>query len=157
MSSAWVGGYRNSYGPTIDGLQKPEVITVSDWIPAPILPNTPTHKQISLLAKLPTRPAVHIGQQPEQERTGLPPRLHTTEPASDRCEPGVELGQPLLDDYAVPNGRRTIFDCLHKSSMIIRRPPLCPPTHRARLLGRPRHWRAAYPNLIGTGQPEPHC
>src|SRR5438552_6233477 len=84
----------------------------------------------SLLAKLPTRPAVHIGQQPEQERTGLPPRLHTTEPASDRCEPGVELGQPLLDDYAVPNGRRTIFDCLHKSSLIIRRPSPCPPTRR---------------------------
>ncbi|MEO8797782.1 MAG: S8 family serine peptidase, partial [Polyangiaceae bacterium] len=44
--------YRSSYGPTIDGLQKPEIITLADWIPAPILPNTPTSKQAQLLAKL---------------------------------------------------------------------------------------------------------
>jgi len=46
------GMYRSSYGPTIDGLQKPEVIASSIWVPAPILPNTPTAKQASLLAKL---------------------------------------------------------------------------------------------------------
>ena len=44
--------YRSSYGPTIDGLQKPEVITLADWLPAPILPGTPTHKQAQLLDKL---------------------------------------------------------------------------------------------------------
>jgi len=44
--------YRNSFGPTIDGLQKPEVITLADWIPAPILPETPTHKQARFLAQL---------------------------------------------------------------------------------------------------------
>lgn len=47
-----VTGYRSSYGPTIDGLQKPEIITLADWIPAPILPGTPTSKQVSFLAKL---------------------------------------------------------------------------------------------------------
>ncbi|HEX7665954.1 MAG TPA: S8 family serine peptidase, partial [Polyangiaceae bacterium] len=47
-----VTGYRSSFGPTIDGLQKPEIITLADWIPAPILPNTPTSKQVQLLAKL---------------------------------------------------------------------------------------------------------
>jgi len=45
-------GYRNSFGPTIDGLQKPEVITLADWLPAPILPNTPTQKQARLLKRL---------------------------------------------------------------------------------------------------------
>ena len=44
--------YRSSYGPTIDGLQKPEVIASSIWIPAPILPNTPTAQQAELLEKL---------------------------------------------------------------------------------------------------------
>lgn len=44
--------YRSSYGPTIDGLQKPEVITIADWLPAPILPHTPTHKQATFLAQL---------------------------------------------------------------------------------------------------------
>ena len=36
----------------IDGLQKPEVIASSIWIPAPILPNTPTAQQAGLLARL---------------------------------------------------------------------------------------------------------
>ena len=46
------GMYRSSYGPTIDGLQKPEVIASSIWVPAPILPHTPTAKQAALLEKL---------------------------------------------------------------------------------------------------------
>jgi serine protease AprX len=46
------GMYRSSYGPTIDGLQKPEVIAPSIWVPAPILPNTPTAQQAELLEKL---------------------------------------------------------------------------------------------------------
>jgi serine protease AprX len=43
------GMYRSSYGPTVDGLQKPEIIAPSIWVPAPILPNTPTAKQAALL------------------------------------------------------------------------------------------------------------
>jgi serine protease AprX len=46
------GMYRSSYGPTLDGLQKPEVIAPSIWIPAPILPNTPTAQEAALLEKL---------------------------------------------------------------------------------------------------------
>jgi serine protease AprX len=46
------GMYRSSYGPTIDGLQKPEIIAPSIWVPAPILPNTPTAQQASLLEVL---------------------------------------------------------------------------------------------------------
>ena len=44
--------YRSSYGPTIDGLQKPDVIAPSIWVPAPILPNTPTAQQAELLDRL---------------------------------------------------------------------------------------------------------
>jgi serine protease AprX len=46
------GMYRSSYGPTVDGLQKPEVIASSIWVPAPILPNTPTAQQAELLETL---------------------------------------------------------------------------------------------------------
>ena len=46
------GMYRSSYGPTLDGLQKPEVIASSIWIPAPILPNTPSAAQADLLGIL---------------------------------------------------------------------------------------------------------
>jgi serine protease AprX len=44
--------YRSSYGPTVDGLQKPEVIAPSIWVPAPILPNTPTAQEAALLETL---------------------------------------------------------------------------------------------------------
>ena len=44
--------YRSSYGPTVDGLQKPEVIAPSISVPAPILPNTLTAQQAELLKSL---------------------------------------------------------------------------------------------------------
>ena len=46
------GMYRSSYGPTIDGLQKPEVIAPGIWVAAPILPHTPTAAEAVLCAKL---------------------------------------------------------------------------------------------------------
>jgi serine protease AprX len=44
--------YRSSFGPTVDGLQKPEVIAPGIWIAAPILPGTPTSEQAVLFSKL---------------------------------------------------------------------------------------------------------
>lgn len=44
--------YHSSYGPTLDGLQKPELIAPSIWVAAPILPGTPTAAQAQLLAQL---------------------------------------------------------------------------------------------------------
>lgn len=52
MNRAKRGMYRSSYGPTFDGFQKPEVIAPSIWVPAPILPNTPTAQQAALLKAL---------------------------------------------------------------------------------------------------------
>ena len=46
------GLYRSSYGPTVDGLQKPEVIAPGIWVPAPILPHTPTAAEAELYARL---------------------------------------------------------------------------------------------------------
>ncbi|HYJ47361.1 MAG TPA: S8 family serine peptidase [Pyrinomonadaceae bacterium] len=50
------GMYRSSYGPTIDGLQKPEVIAPGIWVPAPILPGTPTAEEAELFAMLDSAP-----------------------------------------------------------------------------------------------------
>ncbi|MEI8257521.1 MAG: S8 family serine peptidase [Deltaproteobacteria bacterium] len=47
-----VGLYHSSYGPTIDGLQKPEVIAPAIWLAAPILPGTPTAAQAALISAL---------------------------------------------------------------------------------------------------------
>jgi len=44
--------YHSSYGPTLDGLQKPEMIAPGIWVAAPILPGTPTSAQAQLLATL---------------------------------------------------------------------------------------------------------
>ena len=52
MNRARRGMYRSSYGPTFDGLQKPEVIAPSIWVPAPILPKTPTAAEAALLKSL---------------------------------------------------------------------------------------------------------
>lgn len=46
------GMYRSSYGPTIDGLQKPEIIAPGIWVAAPILPDTPTADQAHLYSEL---------------------------------------------------------------------------------------------------------
>ncbi|HEX3248671.1 MAG TPA: S8 family serine peptidase [Pyrinomonadaceae bacterium] len=46
------GMYRSSYGPTIDGLQKPEVIAPGIWVAGPILPDTPTAAQAHVYAEL---------------------------------------------------------------------------------------------------------
>jgi serine protease AprX len=46
------GMYRSSYGPTVDGFQKPEIIAPGIWVPAPILPNTPTAKEAAFLEAL---------------------------------------------------------------------------------------------------------
>jgi len=48
------GMYRSSYGPTIDGLQKPEVIAPGIWVAAPILPHTPTADEAHLYSELDT-------------------------------------------------------------------------------------------------------
>lgn len=46
------GMYRSSYGPTIDGLQKPEIIAPGIWVAAPILPATPTADEAQLCDEL---------------------------------------------------------------------------------------------------------
>jgi serine protease AprX len=44
--------YHSSFGPTVDGLQKPEIIAPGIWVAAPILPGTSTAAQARLLSEL---------------------------------------------------------------------------------------------------------
>lgn len=48
--------YCSSYGPTVDGVQKPEVVAPSIMLAAPILPETQTAAEAELLAKLKLAP-----------------------------------------------------------------------------------------------------
>lgn len=52
--------YHSSYGPTVDGLQKPEIIAPGIWLAAPILPDTPTARQAALLARLERAPDAEL-------------------------------------------------------------------------------------------------
>src|SRR6266478_8873418 len=54
------GMYRSSYGPTIDGLQKPEVIAPGIWVAAPILPGTKAAAQAELLSRLSAAPDAEL-------------------------------------------------------------------------------------------------
>lgn len=54
--------YRSSYGPTIDGVQKPEVIAPGIFVAAPILPETQTAAEAELLAKLKLSPDERLNE-----------------------------------------------------------------------------------------------
>ncbi len=48
--------YHSSYGPTVDGLQKPDLIAPGIFIAAPVLPGTPAAERVALLARLAQAP-----------------------------------------------------------------------------------------------------
>ena len=54
--------YNSSYGPTVDGLQKPEVVAPSIWLAAPILPETPTAFEAGILARLKQAPTGRLNE-----------------------------------------------------------------------------------------------
>ena len=77
--------YRSSYGPTIDGLQKPELIAPGIWVAAPILPRTPTAEEAELYAKLDAAP--------DEE---LPDVISTNRGIDKDLDQAVGLRIPLL-------------------------------------------------------------
>ena len=52
--------YHSSYGPTIDGLQKPEIVAPSIWVAAPILPETELANEAQTLTKLQQTPTANL-------------------------------------------------------------------------------------------------
>jgi len=62
-----------------------------------------------LLSQLPTRPCVHIRQQPQEERTSLPTWLDPTESASNAGERRVEVLLPHICVYAGFYGHRAVM------------------------------------------------
>ena len=93
--------YRSSYGPTIDGLQKPEVIASSIWVPAPILPNTPTAQQADLLAQL---------------DAATDDEVHTI----IRENPGIDAELDAALDRPVPTIRQLVLLKIRRESVITR-------------------------------------
>jgi len=48
--------YCSSYGPTADGIVKPEIIAPAIWVAAPILPNTAAYKKAESLSRIVAAP-----------------------------------------------------------------------------------------------------
>lgn len=63
-----VGGsidpYCSSFGPTIDGLLKPEIVAPAIWIAAPVLPTTPEHARARALFLISSTPDALLGDLP---------------------------------------------------------------------------------------------
>jgi serine protease AprX len=66
--------YHSSYGPTLDGLQKPELIAPGIFIAAPVLPGTPTAERVALLARLAPAPERELHARLD-ESPGIDPEL----------------------------------------------------------------------------------
>jgi serine protease AprX len=60
LQAAGYDMYHSSFGPTVDGLQKPEVIAPGIFVAAPILPGTPTAAQAALYARLAAAPDTEL-------------------------------------------------------------------------------------------------
>jgi len=48
--------YCSSFGPTADGIIKPEIIAPAIWVAAPILPNTPAYRKAETLSRIAAAP-----------------------------------------------------------------------------------------------------
>jgi serine protease AprX len=66
--------YQSSYGPTVDGLQKPEIVAPSIWLAAPILPDTPTAAEARLYHLLQDAPDSAL-REALKAHSGVDPQL----------------------------------------------------------------------------------
>jgi serine protease AprX len=153
--------YHSSYGPTIDGLQKPEVIAPGIWVAAPILPGTPTAAQAEMLASL---AAARDGdlQALIAERPGVDPALD----AARALEPALlrQLVSAKLRDHNVISGAYKHVDGTSfaapivasvAAQMIEAHPELTPQEAKGVLIRSARRLPHVDPDRQGWGVVEP--
>jgi serine protease AprX len=74
LSFAGYEMYHSSHGPTIDGLQKPEVLAPGIWVAAPLLPGSVEADRADLLTRLSVAPDQELSRIVEAHK-GLEPAL----------------------------------------------------------------------------------
>jgi len=149
--------YHSSYGPTIDGLQKPEVIAPGIWVAAPILPGTPTAAQAEMLASL---AAAHDADLPGliAERPGIDPALD----AARDLDPALlrQLVSAKLRDNNVISGAYKHVDGTSFAAPIVAsiaaqmfeaHPALTPQQAKVMLMRTARRLPQVDPNRQGSG------
>ncbi|MFN0107495.1 MAG: S8 family serine peptidase [Blastocatellia bacterium] len=56
LNNSELGLYCSNFGPTVDGIVKPEIIAPAIWVAAPILPDTETYYRAEVLSQLAVAP-----------------------------------------------------------------------------------------------------
>lgn len=81
-----IDSYCSSYGPTIDGLIKPEIIAPAIWVAAPILPETAFYRNAEALSVIAATPDYRIKKLAVElwRDTGLPQEITTLAPEQIR-------------------------------------------------------------------------
>lgn len=72
LSRHYYDMYHSSYGPTIDGIMKPELIAPGIWVAAPILPKTPLYEEAEALSKLVKVPDDRLLNEVKEQLEHLP-------------------------------------------------------------------------------------
>lgn len=74
------GLYCSNYGPTLDGLVKPEVLAPAIWVAAPLLPGTAAYQRATALAQLAAAPDYELPKLVTEYASiiALPPALAVT-------------------------------------------------------------------------------
>lgn len=73
--------YCSSFGPTLDGLLKPEIIAPAIWVAAPILPGTEAYRRAEALSQLAAAPEYQLKKLAGElwREAGLPPSVQISE------------------------------------------------------------------------------
>jgi serine protease AprX len=155
------GLYHSSYGPTLDGLQKPEVIAPGIWVAAPILPGTPTAAQAALLHQLDRAPdeqlaatiAASRGVDPELDAAGEWPAAQIRE----RVRAKVHENNVITGDYKHVDGSSFAAPIVSSvaAQMLEANPSLAPHRLKSLLIASARRIAAVEVDRQGWGVVDP--
>jgi len=100
--------YCSSYGVTVDGVTKPEVIAPAAWVAAPILPGTPAYRRAEALSRLAAAPDYEIARLATKLRddAGLAEFAGATNPVAIRAavERAIEDAKIVSTHYQHVDG-----------------------------------------------------
>lgn len=99
LAVAGYDAYHSSYGPTLDGLQKPELLAPGIWVAAPILPGTQAAAQARLLSLLAAAKDAEL-------------------PGLIAAHPGIDSGLEAAQRLTPPLIRQLVFAKLRDHNLI---------------------------------------
>lgn len=149
--------YHGSWGPTVDGLQKPEVLAPGIWLAAPILPGTPTAAEARLLIRLAGADDADLAAI-VRASPGVSPAFDTASDLPPRLIRGL-AGARLVDEKVISGAYKhvdgTSFAAPIVSSiaarMIEERPGLTPQEVKGILISTARRLPGVDPSRQGWG------